>query len=64
MPLIPHGFPLIDCDERLLKQVIPSEDMDPSVGGADNGSSRDLSRPSFSLPLMTSNFRRFNARYV
>lgn len=50
---------------RLLQQVIPSED----VGGdgletPDKRSTKYVGRPGFSLPLMTTNFRRFNARSV
>ena len=50
---------------RLLQQVIPSE----NVGGGQTaveteGSSTIIQRPGFSLPLMTANFRRFNARWV
>lgn len=49
---------------RLLQQVIPAEDIDDMTEGAptDRRSSKYVARPSFSLPLMTSNFRRFNAR--
>ncbi|MCJ1266887.1 hypothetical protein MMC22_006772 [Lobaria immixta] len=48
---------------KLLQQVIPSED----VGGdgletPDKRSTKYVGRPGFSLPLMTTNFRRFNAR--
>ncbi|KAK2753495.1 hypothetical protein FQN54_007885 [Arachnomyces sp. PD_36] len=49
---------------KLLQQVIPVEDMED--GGpdstADRSSSKYIKRPAFSLPLMTNNFRRFNAR--
>ena len=48
---------------RLLQQVIPAEDIDPPVEEQyGKQSSKNLHRPGFSLPLMTSNFRRFNAR--
>ncbi|KAI9850509.1 MAG: hypothetical protein M1838_005573 [Thelocarpon superellum] len=48
---------------RILQQIIPSEDMDSSASVADSAlADKGLVRPSFSLPLMTSNFRRFNAR--
>lgn len=61
---------------RLLSQVLPSEDLsDHSLSDTDhpNGGpsgprikdrrSRDyVSRPNFSIPTMSSNFRRFNAR--
>ena len=48
---------------RLLQQVMPTEDVDdegePQI---DRRSSKYVQRPAFSLPLMTNNFRRFNAR--
>ena len=48
---------------RLLRQVIPADDADGSE--ADEGPKQrkpPANRPGFSLPLMTNNFRRFNAR--
>ncbi|EEQ27277.1 Peroxisome size and maintenance regulator [Microsporum canis] len=46
---------------RFLQQLVPSED-----GGSDDEdnteASASLERPPFSLPTMTNNFRRFNAR--
>ncbi len=46
---------------RLLQQVIPVEDL--SSSRADLPQSHDfISRPTFSLPTMSANFRRFNAR--
>ncbi len=46
---------------RLLQQVIPVEDL--SSSRADLPQSYDfISRPTFSLPTMSANFRRFNAR--
>ena len=47
---------------RLLQQVIPEEDVDELDLPQDVRSSKYINRPSFSLPLMTNNFRRFNAR--
>ena len=47
---------------RLLQQVIPEEDVDDLDLAQDVRSSKYINRPSFSLPLMTNNFRRFNAR--
>lgn len=53
---------------KVLQQVIPSsegvdDDEDDIVGTpVDRRSSKYVSRPAFSLPLMTNNFRRFNAR--
>ena len=46
----------------LLQQVIPEEDVDELDLPQDVRSSKYINRPSFSLPLMTNNFRRFNAR--
>lgn len=48
---------------RILEQIIPEEEMDEVLEVQDERSSRYTHRPSFSLPLMTNNFRRFNARY-
>ena len=47
---------------RLLQQIIPAEDNDDATDAADKKSIKVISRPGFSLPLMTNNFRRFNAR--
>lgn len=49
---------------KILQQVIPpSEDVDDmDASPIDRRSSKYVSRPAFSLPLMTNNFRRFNAR--
>ena len=46
---------------RLLQQVIP-EEIDELDLPQDVRSSKYINRPSFSIPLMTNNFRRFNAR--
>ena len=48
---------------RLLQQVIPEEEVEELDLPQDVRSSKYINRPSFSLPLMTNNFRRFNARY-
>ena len=49
---------------RLLQQVIPTEDVDENGEVIeDKRSSKYIDRPGFSLPLMTNNFRKFNARY-
>ena len=49
---------------RLLQQVIPTEDVNENGEVVqDKRSSKYIDRPGFSLPLMTNNFRRFNARY-
>ena len=48
---------------RLLQQVIPIEDVDEAGEVIeDKRSSKYIDRPGFSLPLMTKNFRKFNAR--
>ena len=50
---------------KILQQVIPSsEDLDDELDSSpvDRRSSKYVSRPAFSLPVMTNNFRRFNAR--
>ena len=49
---------------RLLQQIIPEEEIDELDLAPDVRSSKYINRPSFSLPLMTNNFRRFNARYA
>ncbi|KAI9734609.1 MAG: hypothetical protein M1834_002210 [Cirrosporium novae-zelandiae] len=47
---------------KLLQQVIPPNGSDDDVLRSDQRSAPYLERPAFSLPLMTTNFRRFNAR--
>lgn len=49
---------------RLLQQVIPEEEVEELDLPPDVRSSKYINRPSFSLPLMTNNFRGFNARQV
>lgn len=49
---------------RLMQQVVPVEDIGDDDAPLDERSSKYIQRPSFSLPLMTNNFRRFNARWV
>ncbi|KAK3904149.1 integral peroxisomal membrane peroxin-domain-containing protein [Staphylotrichum tortipilum] len=47
--------------EKLVSQVIPADDgHQPDLGGDDMPTFAE--RPGFSLPLMSTNFRRFNAR--
>ena len=48
----------------LLRQVVPTDDANEDSSPASLGpqSSVSVSRPAFSLPVMTNNFRRFNAR--
>ncbi|MCJ1251559.1 hypothetical protein MMC30_008794 [Trapelia coarctata] len=47
---------------KLLQQVIPAQGTEDVDVDADRTSSKYLNRPGFSIPLMTTNFRRFNAR--
>ena len=49
---------------KLLGQVIPSEGLEDEgeTPTKDRRSSKYVARPAFSLPMMTNNFRRFNAR--
>lgn len=51
-------------ETRLLQQVIPSEESNVGSSYDGSSSSKQMDRPGFSIPLMTNNFRRFNARYV
>src|ERR1700761_2490171 len=48
----------------LLRQVVPTDDDEDesTTTPIDPRSSALVSRPAFSLPVMTNNFRRFNAR--
>ncbi|KAF2181952.1 Pex24p-domain-containing protein [Zopfia rhizophila CBS 207.26] len=46
----------------LLQQVLPSQDYDEDTPVKDRRSRKYVDRPGFSLPVMSSNFRRFNAR--
>lgn len=49
--------------QRLMQQVIPLEEVGAELDTPpDERSSKYIRRPGFSLPLMTNNFRRFNAR--
>ena len=48
---------------RLISQIIPSDDTSSDADPDDRRSRRkNVDRPGFSLPLMSNNFRRFNAR--
>jgi hypothetical protein len=49
---------------RLLQQVIPKDDGEDEVNAANQPFATSPKRPGFSLPLMSNNFRRFNARSV
>ncbi|KAF2470048.1 Pex24p-domain-containing protein [Lindgomyces ingoldianus] len=70
-----HGFDRPESSSRvsdrlftmLLQQVLPSQDYDSdphtqSQPTKDRRSRQYVERPGFSLPVMSSNFRRFNAR--
>lgn len=47
---------------RLLQQVIPADDDEDDAQAGDKAFTTSPKKPAFSLPLMTNNFRRFNAR--
>ncbi|KAK2734283.1 hypothetical protein FQN55_002831 [Onygenales sp. PD_40] len=48
---------------RLLQQIIPAgESDDPDISTVKKPSTVQIERPGFSLPVMSNNFRRFNAR--
>ncbi|KAI9656166.1 MAG: hypothetical protein M1829_000434 [Trizodia sp. TS-e1964] len=47
---------------KLLQQILPPEDLGHYADLPDERSSEMIEKPGFSLPLMTSNFRRFNSR--
>ncbi|KAK2812724.1 hypothetical protein FQN50_001052 [Emmonsiellopsis sp. PD_5] len=50
---------------RLLQQIIPAgESDDPDISTVKKPSTVQIERPGFSLPVMSNNFRRFNARYA
>ncbi|KAL8650397.1 MAG: hypothetical protein Q9210_003851 [Variospora velana] len=58
------GFSLQDrLLTKLLQQVIPSENIEDVLDlPPDKRSSKYIGRPGFSIPLMSTNFRRFNSR--
>ncbi|KAJ5103972.1 hypothetical protein N7532_004501 [Penicillium argentinense] len=47
---------------KLLQQVIPTDDDDDESNPGDQSFATSPKRPGFSLPAMSNNFRRFNAR--
>lgn len=49
---------------RLLQQVIPKDDGEDEANAGDQPFATSPKRPGFSLPMMSNNFRRFNARSV
>jgi hypothetical protein len=49
---------------RLLQQVLPSQDIPEGSSIKDGRSRKYIDRPGFSVPVMSNNFRRFNARHV
>ncbi|KAG8526792.1 uncharacterized protein KY384_008221 [Bacidia gigantensis] len=58
-----YGFSLSDrLFTKLLQQIVPEDEIEGLDLPTDVRSSKYINRPSFSLPLMTNNFRRFNAR--
>lgn len=48
----------------LLEQVFPQEAEDDGTPKKDRRSRQYVDKPQFSLPVMSANFRRFNARSV
>lgn len=59
----PKWQSLLTCS-RLLQQMIPAEDLDDAARPKDRRSRKYVERPGFSIPTMSYNFRRFNARCV
>lgn len=57
MVVLTRGF----C--RILEQVLPADEPADGTLHKDRRSRQYVDRPSFSLPLMSTNFRRFNSRY-
>ncbi|KAF2103458.1 hypothetical protein NA57DRAFT_52975 [Rhizodiscina lignyota] len=54
---------LMTCSlSRLLQRIIPSDDSPTDAPSSDRRSRPAVERPNFSIPLMSNNFRRFNAR--
>lgn len=49
---------------RILKQVVPPEDADDDARSVGSQPVNTPTKTAFSLPVMTNNFRRFNARLV
>ncbi|KAJ5584583.1 uncharacterized protein N7459_004383 [Penicillium hispanicum] len=47
---------------KLLQQVVPTDDDEDDPNARDRALGTSPKRPAFSLPAMTNNFRRFNAR--
>jgi len=50
---------------RLLQQVLPEIDMHREASSIPKKGKQTVTveKPNFSLPIMSANFRRFNARY-
>ena len=49
---------------RLLQQILPSQDIPEDSSIKDRRFRKYVDRPGFSLPVMSNNFRRFNARHA
>ena len=47
---------------RFLQQIIPGDEPQAAEELSDAQSSKDTRRPALNLPLLTNNFRHFNAR--
>ena len=55
---------MTDVHFSILQQVLPKDDSPEVVGKVLSSSTKAPEKPNFSLPIMSNNFRRFNARYV
>ena len=56
------GMSLICVCDRLLQSVVSSEEMGSGTSSLNDQFGVKAERPAFSLPVMSTNFRRFNAR--
>ena len=63
MPISRPDNEMLTVSIRLLEQVFPTEVEDDGTPKKDRRSRQYVDKPQFSLPVMSANFRRFNARY-
>ena len=61
---LPCGVKLTSEHDRLLQSVVSSEEMGSGSTSPNYRVGMKTERPGFSLPVMSTNFRRFNARYA
>ena len=54
---------MLTIRRSIMEQVLPSDVEGDGDSKKDRRSRQYVDRPSFSLPMMSTNFRRFNARY-